>query len=65
MRPAALPPLADRYCAAINGLLLRELRAYCGELRRGAGGRLASAPPEPDILRGTKRVRARPTPLMN
>jgi hypothetical protein len=63
MRPAALPPLADRYCAAINALLLRELRAYAAELRRLAGARLAAAPPEPDIVKGVRKARAHSLPI--
>ncbi len=57
MRPSALPPLADKYCTAINALLRRELHAYTSELRRMAGARMATAPPEPDILKGFKKVR--------
>ncbi|EIE25400.1 hypothetical protein COCSUDRAFT_46702 [Coccomyxa subellipsoidea C-169] len=55
MRPSALPPLADRYCTAINALLRRELHAYTSELRRMAVARMATAPPEPDILKGFKK----------
>jgi hypothetical protein len=57
MRPSALPPLADRYCAAINSLLRRELQAYTGELKRSAMARMAASPPEPDIVKGTRKVR--------
>jgi hypothetical protein len=56
MRPSALPPLADRYCTAINALLKRELHAYASELRRLASARMATAAPEPDILKGYKKV---------
>lgn len=56
MRPSALPPLAERYCAAINALLRRELHAYTTEAKRLASAALANAPPEPDILKGYKKV---------
>lgn len=56
MRPSALPPLADRYCTAINALLKRELHAYASELRRLVSARMATAAPEPDILKGYKKV---------
>ncbi|CAL8460642.1 g172 [Coccomyxa elongata] len=55
MRPSALPPLADRYCTAINALLRRELHAYTSELRRLTTARMAAAPTEPDILKGYKK----------
>ena len=57
MKPNALPPLADRYCTAINSLLRRELHAYTSELKKSAVARMASSPPEPDIVRGIKKVR--------
>lgn len=57
MKPNALPPLADRYCTAINSLLRRELHAYTTELKRSAMARMASAPQEPDIVKGFKKVR--------
>ncbi len=57
MKPNALPPLADRYCTAINGLLRRELHAYTTELKRSAVARMASSAPEPDIVKGAKKVR--------
>ena len=56
MKPNALPPLADRYCTAINTLLRRELHAYTSELKKSAVARMATSPPEPDIVRGVKRV---------
>ena len=56
MRPSALPPLADRYCTAINALLRRELNAYTSELRRLTTARMATAPTEPDILKGYKKA---------
>ena len=56
MKPNALPPLADRYCTAINSLLRRELHAYTGELKRSAMARMAASPPEPDIVKGIKKV---------
>ena len=56
MKPNALPPLADRYCTAINTLLRRELHAYTSELKKSAVARMAISPPEPDIVRGVKRV---------
>lgn len=56
MKPNALPPLADRYCTAINTLLRRELHTYTSELKKSAVARMAIAPPEPDIVRGVKRV---------
>ncbi len=56
MRPSALPPLADRYCTAINALLRRELHAYTSELRRLTTARMAAAPTEPDILKGYKKA---------
>ena len=59
MKPNALPPLADRYCTAINGLLRRELHVYTTELKRSAAARMASSPPEPDIVKGTKKVQHR------
>ena len=57
MKPNALPPLADRYCTAINGLLRRELHAYTTELKRSAMARVAASPPEPDIVKGARKVR--------
>ncbi len=56
MRPSALPPLADRYCTAINALLRRELNAYTSELRRLTTACMATAPTEPDILKGYKKA---------
>ena len=56
MKPNALPPLADRYCTAINGLLRKELHAYTTELKRSAMARMAVSPPEPDIVKGAKKV---------
>lgn len=56
MKPNALPPLADRYCTAINSLLRRELHAYTTELKRSAMARVAASPPEPDIVKGSRKV---------
>lgn len=39
LQPSALPPLREAYCASLNALLRRELRAVAASLRRsGPGG---------------------------
>jgi len=57
LQPGVMLPLSEGYCAAANARLSRELRAATAELRRAAAARLAAAPPEPDIIKGSRRVR--------
>jgi hypothetical protein len=45
----------------MNGLLKRELHVYTTELKRIASAALANAGPEPDILKGYKKVRSQPS----
>ncbi|CAL5219240.1 g1034 [Coccomyxa viridis] len=65
MKPNALPPLADRYCTAINGLLRRELHAYTTELKRSAVARMASSAPEPDIVKGARKEALMPAQALH
>lgn len=34
LQPSVLPPLREAYCASLNALLRRELRAVAAQLRR-------------------------------
>ncbi len=57
LQPGVMLPLSEGYCLAANTRLTRELRAAATEMRRSAAARLAAAPPEPDIIKGARRVR--------
>ena len=61
LQPGVMLPLSEGYCLAANTRLTRELHAAATEMRRSAAARLAAAPPEPDIIKGARRVR-RPRP---